>query len=551
MIATPERLDKRVLCTLLVSLWMSVPSSAQASLSLVPQPASLSVGSGSFSLDSTTTVAVRSGGPEARRVAEAWAARVRLASGLALPLAPAGADGDITFHLDPTLAIEDEGYEVSAAPAGIRVRASGAAGLFYGAQTLRQLLPPAVERGGALPAEVPMSWTIPAVEIEDAPRFRWRGLHLDVSRHFMPAAGVKRLIDRMAQYKLNRFHWHLTDDQGWRIEIERYPRLAQVGAWRDGTLVGSFHNRPHTFDGVRHGGYYTQDEVREVVAYAAERHITVVPEIEMPGHSTAALAAYPELACTNGPFEVAQTWGVFEDIFCPTEETFAFLEGVLTEVLDLFPSTYIHIGGDEAPKARWEESPEAQAVIQREGLADEHELQSWFVRRIEWFLNERGRRLVGWDEIVEGGLSPTATLMYWRSWDDAPLRQAAEQGNDIVMTPNSTLYFDHYQADPAGEPLAIGGLTTLEDVYAYEPMPAFFTDTQAGQVLGAQANIWTEYLPGQAAVDYMVWPRALALAEVVWSQRDRRDWTDFTERLPDHLRRLDMAGVRYRQPRGR
>jgi len=312
--------------------------------------------------------------------------------------------------------------------------------------------------------------------------------------------------------------------------------------------MGHFGNRPHTFDGRRYGGFYTQEEIREVVAYAAERHVTVVPEIELPGHSSAALAAYPEFGCGEGPVEVAQLWGVFEDIYCPREETFAFLETVLGEVLELFPGPWIHIGGDEAPKAQWERSAVAQEVIRREGLADEHELQSWFIRRIEGFLGARGRRLVGWDEIAEGGLSPTATLMFWRDWNRQALDAAAAQGNDIVMTPNSVLYFDHYQADPAGEPLAIGGRTTLEEVYAYDPVPASFDDDAAARVLGAQANLWTEYIPTPQKADYMAWPRALALSEVVWSQRADRNWFSFRGRLPALLSRLDLMGVRYRAP---
>lgn len=515
---------------------------------LVPWPAHLAPADGEFVLDSTVSVVATT--EAGRPVAEAWAARVRLASALPLPFAEAEGEGQVIFHLDPEAAIPEEGYDLTVTREGVFVRAASEAGLFYGAQTLRQLLPSAVERGGAMPSSVGFEWTIPAVTIEDAPRFEWRGLHLDVARHFMPVAFIKQHLDRMALYKLNRFHWHLTDDQGWRIEIEQYPRLTEVGAWREGTLVGSYGNEPLSYDGVRYGGFYTQDEVREIVAYAAERHITVVPEIEMPGHASAALAAYPELGCTGEPVEVAQRWGVFEDIFCPTEATFTFLENVLSEVMALFPSETIHIGGDEAPKAAWETSAEAQAVMQREGLSDEHELQSYFVRRIERSLNAHGRRLVGWDEIVEGGLSPTATLMYWRSWDEAPLRQAAEQGNALVMTPNGTLYFDHYQADPAGEPLAFGGMSTLEKVYAYEPVPAYFSEDQARLILGAQANTWTEYLPAPSHVEYMVWPRALALAEVVWSTRESRDWDVFQFRLPAHLDRLRLLGVRYRDPFG-
>ncbi|MEO0557312.1 MAG: beta-N-acetylhexosaminidase [Bacteroidota bacterium] len=539
-------------CLLVVCLASLASVSAQDldAPSIVPLPAFMESGEGRFVLDESVTVAVTSDDPEAIRVATTWAERVRLASYLSLPFAEPEGEGQILFHLDPQLALEFEGYELTVTPEGVFLRAADAAGLFYGAQTLRQLVPVAVERGGRDPDGVDAVWSIPAVHIEDAPRFGYRGLHLDVARHFFSVEFVKRYLDLMALYKFNRFHWHLTEDQGWRIEIEQYPRLTEVGAWREGTLIGHYRNQPHQFDGVRYGGSYTQDEIREVVAYAAERHITVIPEIEMPGHSSAALAAYPELACTPGPFEVEQLWGVFEDIYCPSEETFTFLENVLAEVMELFPSELIHIGGDEAPKAAWEASELAQEVIRREGLADEHELQSYFIRRIERFLNANGRRLVGWDEIVEGGLSPTATLMFWRQWNTEALEQAAAQGNDLIMTPNNTLYFDHFQGDPDAEPLSIGGLTTLEDVYAYEPVPESYSTEEAEHVLGAQANVWTEYIETPQKVEYMAYPRALALAEVVWTRKDRRDWDAFQARLPAQLLRLRTMGVSFRVPLG-
>jgi hexosaminidase len=370
-------------------------------------------------------------------------------------------------------------------------------------------------------------------------------MHLDVARHVFPVRFIERYIDLLARYKLNVFHWHLTDDQGWRIEIKKYPRLTEVGAWRRET-VAEKNLEPYIGDGIPYGGFYTQAQVREIVEYARRRHVTVIPEIELPGHAQAALAAYPELACTPGPFEVRTTWGVDEDVYCPTERTFAFLEDVLTEVLALFPSPYIHIGGDEVPKTRWEESAEAQGVMRREGLKDEHELQSWFIRRIERFLTARGRRLIGWDEILEGGLAPQATVMSWRG--TAGGVAAAQQGHDAVMTPGSHLYFDYYQGDPAFEPLAIGGLTPLEKVYAYEPIPDTLTPAEAGHILGAQANVWTEYLKTPAQVEYMALPRMLALAEVVWSPREARDWAGFARRLPPELAALDRLGVNYRVP---
>ncbi len=425
-----------------------------------------------------------------------------------------------------------ESYRLTVEATGVAVRAPGTAGRFYALVTLQQLV-------DASPGAVP------AITIDDAPRFPWRGLHLDVGRHFQPASFVMRYIDLMARFKLNTFHWHLTEDQGWRVPIAKYPRLTEVGGCRSETMLEKNFS-PYVGDGVAHCGAYTKAEIREVVAYAAARQVTVVPEIEMPGHAVAALAAYPELACTPGPFSVRTTWGVDDNILCPSERTFAFLEDVLTEVMELFPSRYIHIGGDEAPKVRWRESALAQEVIRREGLKDEHELQSWFIRRIEAFLNRHGRRLVGWDEILEGGLAPNATVMSWRG--TAGGIAAARAGRDVVMTPNSHLYLDYYQGDPRFEPLAIGGLLPLERVYSYEPIPEELGPAEATHILGAQGNVWTEYLKTPAAVEYMAYPRAIALAEVAWSPRASRDWAGFSARLPHALRALDRSGVNYRLP---
>ena len=346
-------------------------------------------------------------------------------------------------------------------------------------------------------------------------------MHLDVARHFFPVEFVERYIDLLSRYKFNTFHWHLTDDQGWRIEINRYPKLTDVGSCRRETVVERNFD-PYIGDSTRYCGFYTQDEVRRVVAYAAARHITIVPEIEMPGHAQAAIAAYPELACTPGPFEVSTIWGVDDDILCPSEATFAFLEGVLTEVMALFPGPYIHIGGDEAPKTRWKSSDLAQQVIQREQLADEHALQSWFVQRIERFLSAHGRRLIGWDEILEGGLAPGATVMSWRGVSGGIA--AAQQGHDVIMTPTSHAYFDYAQGEPALEPFSIGGNMPLERVYAFEPVPSVLTPEQATHVLGAQGNVWTEYLKTPDRVEWMVFPRMLAMAEVTWSPASARDW---------------------------
>ncbi|MDH4070926.1 MAG: family 20 glycosylhydrolase, partial [Ignavibacteria bacterium] len=416
-------------------------------------------------------------------------------------------------------------------PEGIRIEAGGTGGLFYGGQTVLQLL--------GLPGEG--SRVIKAVTIHDYPRFTWRGMHLDVCRHFFPVAFIKRYIDYLSFYKMNRFHWHLTEDQGWRIQIRKHPRLTEIGGWRDGSMVG--HYREQRFDSLRYGGFYTQEQIREVVAYAAERNVMVIPEIEMPGHSTAALAAYPELSCTGGPFEVGKAWGVYEDVYCPKEETFAFLEDVLGEVCDLFPAPYVHIGGDESPKTRWKECSGCQTVLAREGLRDEEELQSYFVKRIERFLNSRGKKLIGWDEILEGGLSPGATVMSWRGTEGGIT--AAREGHDAIMTPGSHCYFDHYQGNPRYEPLAIGGYTPLQKVYEYEPIPEELTGDERRHILGAQGNVWTEYISTPEQVEYMAIPRMLALSEVVWSRKEQRDYSDFIARLTGHLPFLDHRGVNY------
>jgi hexosaminidase len=463
---------------------------------------------------------------------DAWRPPADLPEDLALADDAALARAGIRTRLIPSDSTNGpESYRLIVTPRGVEITAPRAAGRFYALVSLQQLTDAAT--------------TVPSVTIADAPRFPWRGLHLDVGRHFQPVNFVKRYIDLMSRYKLNTFHWHLTEDQGWRIPITKYPRLTEVGSCRDETMVEKRFT-PYVGDGMPHCGNYTKEEIREVVAYAAARHVTVVPEIEMPGHSVAALAAYPEFACTPGPFKVRTTWGVDDNILCPSERTFTFLEDVLTEVMTLFPSKYIHIGGDEAPKVRWRASPLAQEIIKRERLKDEHELQSWFIRRIDAFLARNGRRLVGWDEILEGGLAPGATVMSWRG--TAGGIDAARQGRDVVMTPNSHLYLDHYQGDPRFEPLAIGGLSTLERVYSYEPIPEELTPAQAARILGAQGNVWTEYLKTPEAVEYMAYPRAIALAEVTWSPKSRRDWGSFSARLPFVLRTLDRSLVNYRLP---
>ncbi|MGB2912403.1 MAG: family 20 glycosylhydrolase [Pyrinomonadaceae bacterium] len=386
-----------------------------------------------------------------------------------------------------------------------------------------------------------------SVSIYDYPRFPYRGMHLDVSRHFMPVEFVKKYIDLMSQYKFNTFHWHLTDDQGWRIEVKKYPRLTEIGSKRTESHLGPYTT---TFkgDGVPVEGFYTQDQIREVVAYAKARYITVIPEIELPGHASAALAAYPQFGCKAGyDYKVKMTWGIFTEVFCPTDETFKFLEDVLDETIKLFPdSPYIHIGGDEVLKTMWKESPFVQELKKKEGLKDEHEVQSYFVRRIEKFINSKGKKIIGWDEILEGGLAPNATVMSWRGTKGGI--EAAKAKHDVIMTPTDYSYFDYNQGDPATEPLNIGGYVTLEKVYSFDPVPKELSPAEAKYIIGGQANIWTEYLETPAAVEYMAFPRMLAMSEVLWSQPSNKDYEDFLRRLPSSLIRLDKQNVNFRIP---
>jgi hexosaminidase len=531
------------------------PLRAQAAapaVSVIPYPASVTVDSSvRYTFGATPVVALSAPTDVELRALGALAVDIlRQELGVQPTLATSAggvAPAAVSLLLTPgTGATGPESYRLDVTNGGVSISASRHAGLFYGLQTLRALLE--AERARLLTARGASGrtgGTVVGTRIADAPRFSYRGLHLDVGRHFAPVAFVKRYIDLMSRYKYNVFHWHLTEDQGWRIEIEKYPRLTEVGSCRKQTQLGLF-RQTFVGDSIRYCGFYTQDEIRDVVAYAKTRYVTVIPEIEMPGHAKAALAAYPELGCTPGPFEVRMTWGVDEDIFCPKEETFTFVENVLTEVLALFPSTYIHIGGDEAPKTRWRASPIAQEVIRREKLKDEHELQSYFIRRVEKFLNGRGRRLIGWDEILEGGLAPQATVMSWRGI--AGGIAAARQNHDVIMSPNSHTYFDYNQGDRRFEPLNPGNSLPIHRVYSYEPVPDSLTPEQGRHILGAQAQLWTEYMPTTAQVEYMAYPRALALAEVVWSPKSTKNWDSFRHRLLPRLLGLDRLNVNYRFP---
>jgi hexosaminidase len=509
-------------------------------MSIIPNVASIETRAGEFVLSpDTVLVAAGAAAPEAEKLA----ARLRAGTGFALPVQASASGSVIAMALDSSLArLGDEGYALDISPARIEIRAWKAAGLFYAGITVLQSLPPAVF---SKTPQKNVNWAVPCQHIEDQPRFKWRGMHLDVARHFMPLEFVKKFIDLLALHKMNVFHWHLTEDQGWRLEIKKYPKLTEVGAWRKETRAG--HERDAAgFDGVPHGGFYTQDEARNVVAYAAERHITVVPEIEMPGHAQAAIAAYPELGNTNEKLEVWTQFGINKHVVNAEESTVAFYQDVLREVLDIFPSQFIHVGGDECPKDEWRESERAQARMKELGLKDEHELQSWFIRRMDVFLNEHGRTLIGWDEILEGGLAQNAVVMSWRGEEGGI--DAAKAGHNVVMAPNKYVYFDYYiTEDRANEPLAIGGHLPLDKVYGYEPIPPQLGSDEAKHVLGAQGELWTEYMKTPAQVEYMAFPRLCALAEVVWSPAARKDYADFIARMKTHMQRLDALKVNSHQ----
>ena len=500
-------------------------------ISVIPKPVSVKRARGEFVIDGETRIAAAGDNAELEHIARRLASDLSRFTGHEIAMVGGedveGSESVILLSLSESEDGGRESYSLNVRKNSIEIIGGGPAGIFYGVQTLHQLFP-LDAAGGDI--------TIPCLRIKDRPRFAWRGAHLDVCRHFFPVRFIKKYIDILAMYKINTFHWHLTEDQGWRIEIKKYPRLTEISSKRAETMG----------DGRPHSGFYRQHEIREIVRYAAERYITVVPEIEMPGHSVAVLAAFPELSCTGGPFSVETEWGVHEDVYCAgNDAVFAFLEDVLGEVLELFPSTFIHIGGDECPKARWEECPKCQARISEEGLDDEHELQSWFIRRIERYLLAKDRRLIGWDEILEGGLAPNATVMSWRGTDGGIA--AAKAGHDVVMSPTSHCYLDYYQGRH-DEPKAIGGFLPVEKVYSFEPVPGSLSAGEAKHVLGAQVNVWTEYIATTDHVEYMLLPRLCALSEVAWSPQHKRSYDDFSERLSVHYDRLDAMGVNYRLP---
>jgi hexosaminidase len=527
---------------LLLFLFSITVGFSQNSLPLIPKPQTLEMYDGNFTLNKETIIEADPNLFEAKYLQQ----EIKKLTGLDLKigtnlkstskigfydLLSGGFDHDDEAAVKYYSNTNQGKYFLTIYQNQVSISQSDPLGNFYGLQTLLQLISPGQK------SEI----QIPCLKMTDAPKYAWRGMHLDCARHFFPVTFVKKYIDYLASYKFNTFHWHLTDDQGWRIEIKKYPKLTEVGAWRNGSMVGHYDDQK--YDDIRYGGFYTQAEIKDVVAYAKLRHITIIPEIEMPGHAVAALAAYPQYSCTGGPFEVAKQWGVLDDVFCPKEETFTFLQNILTEVMALFPSQYIHIGGDECPKTRWKTCPHCQALMKEKGLKDEHELQSYFVQRIEKFVNSKGKKIIGWDEILEGGLAPNAAVMSWQGTEGGIA--AVRQKHYVVMTPGDYCYFDHYQGDSKTEPLAIGGFTPVEKVYSFEPTPKELSPEEAKYILGAQANVWTEYIDTPEKVEYMVFPRMIALSEVLWGTSNPENYDDFKERLIQQFKTLDAKGINY------
>lgn len=523
---------------LLLFFGLPLGSIAQQTVNIIPQPVRVQMQQGSFTIDQNTSLKFNAANKELLAAAAFFKNNINLISGLELVVNSAK-QKTIEFKIANTAIIGNEGYLLSVTPSSIVITATKKAGVVYGIQSLLQTLP-------AIRTNAPLQ--IPCMNITDYPRFKYRGMHLDVSRHFFGPRFIKEYIDLMAAYKMNTFHWHLVDDQGWRIEIKKYPNLTNIGAWRVDQTDKVWDSRPQAKPGevATYGGYYTQEQIKEIIKYAAERNVTIIPEIEMPGHVASAIASYPQLSCTQQP-QLPLTGGNYTGMssnYCAgNDSVFVFLQNVLDEVIKLFPSAYIHIGGDEVDKSPWQKCGKCQARIKKEGLKNEEELQSYFIKRIEQYLISKKRKMIGWDEILEGGLAPEATVMSWRG--EAGGIEAAKMKHDVIMTPGKPVYFDHYQAGPEGEPIAIGGMNTLKSVYDYEPIPAELNEEQAKYVLGAQANLWTEYITTAEHVEYMILPRIPALAEVVWSQKENKNWEGLNERLQHHFKGYGQKGLRY------
>ena len=527
------------------------PAGVRPEIGVIPLPQNVESLPGAFLLAAGTEILVPAGDEETRQVADYLAERLKKGTGLEFKINEGlsnregpSANPRILLKYVDNFGRYSEGYRLNVDPREIVFEAGGPPGFFYAVQTLLQLLPPEIYSEQSVSG---VRWAVPAVRIADAPRYPWRGLLLDVSRHFFPKEFVKKSIDFLAMHKMNTFHWHLTDDQGWRIEIKKHPKLTEIGAWRADRETDAWTRREPQREGEKanYGGFYTQEDIKEVIDYAKSRFVTIMPEIEMPGHCMSTLAAYPQYSCTGGPFTVppGSVWPITH-VYCPgNEETFAFVEDILNEVIGLFPGPYIHIGGDEVDKANWKKCPKCQARMKAEGLKTEEELQSWFVRRIEKFLNSRGKRLIGWDEILEGGLAPNAAVMSWRGPEGGIA--AAREGHDVVMTPTSHCYIDYYQGRPGDEPPAIGGYLPLSKVYSFDPRPAELDVEEGHHILGVQANLWTEYIGTPSHAEYMMFPRIAAMAEVGWTIKNKRNWEGFLGRMAAQYDRYRRVGINF------
>ena len=531
-----------LICSLLL-LQATLVLHAQSRYAIIPKPTRLTEQKGNFTIPRDVDIIIQSTNAQLLPIARLLADQLAIATGFKPSVTAGKAGKGILFVSAKGPQFGAEGYKLTVSPRQIVITAEQPKGFFYGVQTLMQLMPPAVFSSTQVDN---VAWEVPACTIEDQPRYGYRGGMLDVGRHYMPVAFIKKFIDLLALHKMNTFHWHLTEDQGWRIEIKKYPLLTKIGSIRKQSMVGRYGD--NKYDGKPYSGFYTQDEVREVVKYAGTKFVTVIPEIEMPGHSAGVLAAYPQFGSNSDKIvDVVTKWGVMDDVLFPREETFTFLEDVLTEVMDLFPSQYIHIGGDECPKTQWKQSRFCQNLMKEKGLKDEHELQSYFIQRIDKFVTSKGRRIIGWDEILEGGLSPNATVMSWRGV--AGGIAAARQNHDVIMTPTTYCYLDYYQVDKSLQPtvpIAIGGYLPLEKVYSFDPsVTDSLTAEQAKHVLGVQANLWTEYVLTPAYAEYMLFPRLIAVAETGWTPQASRTIDDFKKRLEIHNKRLDYLKVNY------